>query len=106
MLGRRFALTAQRMSQCSRHSFAKMAVMPMPVRTFSSFETIAAASQKLQKALDSEIKYENENYAQLEDIETFLSESGFTFTEQENGLNMTLKKDVGDKLVEVQFEAR
>lgn len=45
--------------------------------TFSSFETIEKASGKLVKSLDSEIKYENENYTQLEDIETFLNESGF-----------------------------
>jgi hypothetical protein len=62
--------------------------------------------QKLSKALEKEIKYENENYSQLEDIETFLNESGFKFTEQENGIVMTLSKTVGDKHVEVQFEAR
>ena len=47
------------------------------VRMFSSLETIEKATQKLNKALDSEIKYENENYSQLEDIETYLNESGF-----------------------------
>ena len=31
-------------------------------RTFASFDQIERASQKLNKALDSEIKYENENY--------------------------------------------
>jgi hypothetical protein len=36
--------------------------------------------------LDSEIKYEDENYTQLEDIETFLNESGFKFTEDEGTL--------------------
>ena len=106
MLGRRLIQNAQKLSLCSRPSFMKMAVMAQPQRSFSSFETIAASAAKLQKALDSEIKYENENYAQLEDIETFLSESGFQFKEQDNGLNMTLTKDVGDKMVEVQFEAR
>mgnify|MGYP002396006750 CR=1 FL=1 len=94
----------QRLSVISRpHAIMKMAV---PQRTFSSFESIEKAAQKLQKSLDSEIKYENENYTQLEDIETFLNESGFKFMEQENGLNMSLTKEVGDKHVEVQFEAR
>jgi len=46
-------------------------------RTFSSFELIERSTAKLNKALESEIKYENENYTQLEDIETFLNESGF-----------------------------
>lgn len=60
----------------------------------------------MSKALEKEIKYENENYSQLEDIETFLNDSGFKFTEQDNGILMTLSKTVGDKTIEVQFEAR
>lgn len=60
----------------------------------------------MNKSLEKEIKYENENYSQLDDIETYLNESGFKFSEQENGVVMTLIKSVGDKLVEVQFEAR
>lgn len=58
------------------------------------------------KALDKEIKYENENYAQLEDIDTFLKESGFEFHEKEGEQGMRLVKKVGDKLVEVNFESR
>ena len=75
-------------------------------RYFSSFEMIERSTQKLNKALESEIKYENENYTQLEDIETFLNESGFVFKETEDGLNMSLTREVGDKKVEVVFEAR
>jgi hypothetical protein len=60
----------------------------------------------LNKALEKEIKYELENYSQLEDIETFLTESGFKFSEQDSGIVMILTKTVGDKTVEVQFEAR
>jgi len=84
--------------------------MPMfnapQMRAFSSFEGIEKAAQKLNKSLDSEVKYENENYTQLEDIETFLNESGFLFKETDEGLTMTLTKEVGDKMVEVVFEAR
>jgi len=76
------------------------------VRGFASFDQIEKASQKLTKSLESEIKYENENYSQLEDIETFLNESGFLFKETDGGLKMTLTKEVGDKTVEVVFEAR
>ncbi len=56
--------------------------------------------------MEKEIKYENENYSQLDDIETYLNESGFKFSEQEHGIVLTLTKTVGDKIVEVQFEAR
>lgn len=60
----------------------------------------------MNKSLEKEIKYENENYSQLDDIETYLTESGFKFTEQENGVVLVLTKSVGDKSVEVHFEAR
>ena len=106
MLGRRLVLNAQKLAATSRPAMMRMGVFAQQQRAFSSFETIHASAQKLTKSLDSEIKYENENYAQLEDIETFLSESGFQFKEQERGLNMVLSKDVGDKMVEVHFEAR
>jgi hypothetical protein len=45
-------------------------------RMFST-AAIEKSVQKLSKALEKELKYENENYAQLEDIDTFLKESGF-----------------------------
>lgn len=71
---------------------------------FSS--SISEGAKKLTRALEKEIKYENENYTQLEDIEAFLKESGFGFTEQADGIFMSLKKQVGDKTVEITFEAR
>ena len=75
-------------------------------RGFANTATIEKASQKLTKALEKEIKYENENYSQLEDIETFLNESGFKYSEEENNINMVLTKQVGNKTIEVHFEAR
>jgi len=63
-----------------------MIVPVMSKQNFSSFEMIERSTQKLNKALESEIKYENENYTQLEDIETFLNESGFVFQETDGGL--------------------
>ena len=68
--------------------------------------SVEKSIQKLSKSLEKEMKYETENYSQLDDIETYLNESGFQFTEEENGIVMTLTKSVGDKNVEVQFEAR
>lgn len=73
---------------------------------FSGIDSVNKGSQKLNKALEKEIKYENENYAQLEDIETFLNESGFKYQEEESGLTMSLSKQVGDKRVEIVFDAR
>lgn len=73
---------------------------------FANAANLEKSIQKLSKALEKEIKYENENYSQLEDIETFLNESGFQFNEVEGEITMTLTKQVGDKTVEVVFEAR
>jgi hypothetical protein len=78
----------------------------MPNRAFSDFSAINSGAAKLSKALDKEVKYENENYSQLEDIETFLQESGFAFDESESSTNMTLSKEIGGKKIEVVFEAR
>ena len=80
-------------------------MMPVMNRLFAS-EVMERSIQKLGKALDNEVKYENDNYSQLSDIETFLSESGFTFKETDEGIKMSLSKEVGDKHVEIVFEAR
>ncbi len=42
----------------------------------------------------------------MEDIETFLKESGFEFHESDDDHVMKLTKKVGNKLVEIQFESR
>ena len=68
--------------------------------------SVTDGDKQLDRALEKEIKYENENYAQLEDIENFLNESGFSFNEEDDGIFMSLKKQVGSKIVEVTFEAR
>ena len=63
--------------------------------------SIEKGNAKLGKALEKEIKYENENYSQLEDIDTFLKESGFDFHEEDGVVGMKLTKKVGSKLVEI-----
>ena len=93
-------------NQMKRAAVQQSLLMNVPKMAFASFDTIEKAGAKLGKALEQEIKYENENYAQVDDIETFLNESGFRFTESDDGLQMTLSKEVGDKSVEIVFEAR
>ena len=87
-----------------RPQLAVMANMGL-ARGFST-ESISSGASKLNRALEKEIKYENENYTQLEDIETYLNDSGFAFSEEDGGVNLSLKKKVGDKNVEIMFEAR
>ena len=69
-------------------------------------DLINDGAKKLTRALEKEIKYENENYDQMEDIQTFINESGFKFEEESEGIFMSLKKQVGNKVIEVTFEAR
>lgn len=88
--------------------FAKQTAMinMTATRSFAKFNSIESGSGKLTRALEKELKYENDNYTQLEDIEQFLNESGFKFIESDNNIKMSLRKQVGDKIVEVRFEAR
>ena len=100
------AMRVQNMMQLNRMNMMQSSMINMQMKNFASFNDIEKAVQKLDKALESELKYENENYTQLEDIETFLNESGFQFKEEDAGLKMSLIREVGDKTIEVQFEAR
>jgi hypothetical protein len=88
----------QRNAVCALNQFS--------VRMFANAQSIERSVQKLTKALEKEIKYENDNYSQLEDIETYLNESGFQFNEKDHGTTMVLSKKVGDKTIEVHFDAR
>ena len=74
-------------------------------RSFAS-EAMERSVQKLNKALDNEIKHEDEIYSQPEDIDHFLKEAGFTFKETNDGVSMSLEKDMDDKHIEIVFEAR
>ena len=92
-----------------RSTFKPTTMMAMPAMTCMrpfSFDVITSGANKLDKALSKEIKYENENYQQLEDIETFLQESGFAFSEIEEGVAMALTKTIGEKTIEIMFDAR
>lgn len=91
-------------TQAVRQAFRPSILAAVANKGFSS--SITEGAKKLTRALEKEIKYENENYTQLEDIEAFLKESGFAFSEETEGIFMSLKKQVGDKQVEITFEAR
>ena len=85
---------------------ARPAMFGASVASRSFSDLINDGAKKLTRALEKEIKYENENYDQMEDIQTFINESGFQFEEESEGIFMSLKKQVGNKVIEVTFEAR
>ena len=99
-------LTAFTASRQTMQALARQTTVCTAQRSFSQFSAIESGANKLVRSLDKEIKYENDNYTQLEDIEQYLNESGFAFTETDDSTKMSLKKTVGDKLVEIRFEAR
>lgn len=72
------------------------------LRTFCATKS----ASKLRKTLSKELEFERDNYTELEDTKVFLKESGFTLTEDENGLNVFLNKVVEGKEVTVHFQAR
>ena len=85
---------------------ARPAMFGASVASRGFSDLINDGGKKLTRALEKEIKYENENYDQMEDIQTFINESGFKFEEESEGIFMSLKKQVGNKVIEVTFEAR
>ena len=97
---------AKAVMPASRLVTKQLGVVAAQQRLFSSVEMVARSGAKLQKALEKELKYENDNYNQLEDIDTFIRESGWNYSEVESGIMMCLAKTVGDKKIEVIFEAR
>ena len=102
------AMMASKTTAMKQFTFApQMMSMGIQRMQFSSdISRVNKGANLLRKAVEKEIKFESENYTQLEDIETFLNESGFAFNEEGNGIKMTLVKSVGDKQIEVHFEAR
>jgi len=53
----------------------------LPSRFYSSWEMVSRAAVKLERSLDKEIKQQSNNYKKIEDIENFLEETGFKYTE-------------------------
>jgi len=64
----------------------------------------SAASAKIAKVLQSEIKHEEEQYEQPKDVKKFLESTSFKFVETEGDVNMVLERDVGDKVVRIEWQ--
>lgn len=68
-------------------------------RTFAS-----AAASKVSKTLAGEIKHEEENYEQAKEIKAFLKNNDFKFIETEGDVNMMLEREIGDKMVRIEWQ--
>lgn len=107
MFAKKFAtILPAAMRASAQHARNPLMAAACSVRGFSSVELVDRAGLKLAKSLEKEIKYENENYTVVDDVENFIKESGFTFSEADDSPQMTLKKTFGKYNITIQFEAR
>jgi len=58
------------------------------------------------KAVQREIKYEEENYAIDDSVAQFLKDNGFVMKDEDSDNVIELTKKVGDTAVTVQFMSR
>eukprot|EP00931_Biecheleriopsis_adriatica_P079400 TRINITY_DN527_c0_g3_i2.p1 TRINITY_DN527_c0_g3~~TRINITY_DN527_c0_g3_i2.p1 ORF type:complete len:234 (+),score=77.06 TRINITY_DN527_c0_g3_i2:92-793(+) len=79
-------------------SSRKALLPPVGVRSFS------AGASKVAKVLESELKHENEQYAEAAEIQSFLKKSPFKLVQAEGDVNMALEREVGDKTVRIEFQ--
>jgi len=63
-----------------------------------------AAASKVVKSLTAELKHEEEQYEQTKEIQSFLKTSGFKLIETEGDVNMALEKDLGGKVVRIEWQ--
>uniref|UniRef100_A0A7S4T469 Mitochondrial glycoprotein domain-containing protein n=1 Tax=Alexandrium monilatum TaxID=311494 RepID=A0A7S4T469_9DINO len=64
----------------------------------------SAAGSKVVKTLTSEIKHEEEQYEQAKEIRKFLKNSEFKLVESEGDVNVMLEREVGDKVVRIEWQ--
>jgi len=84
---------------CSAHS-VKLAPRLLIGRP-AAFST---AASKVAKTLVSEVKHEEEQYEQSKEVKAFLKNTPFTFTEADGDVNMKLEREIGDKVVCIEWQ--
>eukprot|EP00434_Breviolum_minutum_P013873 symbB.v1.2.012234.t1/scaffold837.1/size158912/4 len=72
---------------------------PVQQRCFS-----LASAAKVAKDLQAEIGHEEEQYQPAKELKKFMESTNFKFVEKEGDVNMHLEKELGDKLVKVEWQ--
>eukprot|EP00929_Paragymnodinium_shiwhaense_P036911 TRINITY_DN19729_c0_g1_i1.p1 TRINITY_DN19729_c0_g1~~TRINITY_DN19729_c0_g1_i1.p1 ORF type:complete len:264 (-),score=83.19 TRINITY_DN19729_c0_g1_i1:138-854(-) len=62
------------------------------------------AAAKVVKTLEAEIKHEEEQYEAAKEIQRFLKNSEFTLADKDGDVNMCLSREMGEKLVEIEWQ--
>mmetsp|Transcript_6620 Transcript_6620/g.16224 ORF Transcript_6620/g.16224 Transcript_6620/m.16224 type:complete len:229 (+) Transcript_6620:80-766(+) len=86
----------------ARRTLAVSSLRPVALRI--GVANFSSAGPKVAKVLDSEIKHEDEQYEQQKEIQNFIKNSGFEFSETPGDVNMTLTKKVGSKTVKIEWQ--
>jgi len=99
--GRRgiLARAAQGCLPCRPAMGATTALLRPPARGFAG-----AAASKVMKTLQAEVKHEEEQYEQAKEIKKFLKSSDFKLVETEGDVNMMLERELGDKMVRIEWQ--
>merc|ERR1712217_589380 len=64
----------------------------------------AAATSKVAKIIQAELKHEDTNYEQAKEIKLFLKNTPFKLVEGEGDVNMALERDAGDNVVRIEWQ--
>jgi len=64
----------------------------------------ASAASKVVKTLKAEIAHEDSQYEQSKEIKSFLKKSDFKLVDTMGDVNMALEKEVGDKVVRIEWQ--
>jgi len=62
------------------------------------------ATEKLSKVLQGEIKHEEGEYEQTKEIQAFLKSSSFKLLDTPGDVNMKLEREMGDKVVRIEWQ--
>lgn len=76
--------------------------LTLPLRSFAQ----VPIEKKLKRVLEKELEHEKKDYKPDDSVGPFLQDKGFQLEEQENSVQLTLRKTVEDREVTVHFQAR
>lgn len=81
-----------------------LAIRAFPSGKLGSRSITAAASSNVAKMLQAELKHEEGQYEQAKEIKSFLKSSPFKLVDNDGDVNMALEREVGDKIVRVEWQ--
>jgi len=64
----------------------------------------STAAAKVEKVLEQEEKHEKEQAVESKAVKSFLSKSPFKFVESPGDVNMALERELGDKVVRIEWQ--